>query len=118
MHTALRETWETYTTSWQAESTSEKQALFERCLNPQCRYQDPLASTGGWEELQAYMLEFHRQIPGGHFKTTQFFSHNQQSIARWDMFDGAGKQCGEGISYAHYDERGRLLSIHGFYETP
>src|SRR4051812_43253851 len=105
MSADLRAVWEQYVTSWKTESPAEKQALFEACLAPNCVYTDPLTQATGWQELLAYMVEFHAQVPGGHFVTEQFIAHHGKSIARWRMLNGAAAVMGEGISYGEYDER-------------
>lgn len=111
-------TWETYTSSWQIESPDAKKALFEQCLNFECEYNDPLVKTKGWDELLVYMHDFHEKIPGGHFVTTYFLSHNNQSIAKWIMKSGNGAVMGEGISYGKYSSEGVLVSMTGFFELP
>ena len=110
--------WETYVASWRAENAVDKLTLFTQCLDADCQYQDPLASTRGWDELTAYMLEFHQQMPGCHFVTTEFYSHNTKSVARWEMRDDRGTVLGNGISYGEYTERGRLCEMTGFYNLP
>jgi len=112
-----RMVWERYVASWKAATPSEKQALFASCLDVHCRYTDPLAQIQGWDALLAYMKAFHEQIPGGHFITDWFLAHHGRSIAKWKMFDGAGVQRGEGVSYAEYDDRERLVAMTGFFET-
>jgi len=113
-----QEIWETYAASWRATDAAEKMALFAQCLDADCQYQDPLATARGWEELTAYMLEFHRQIPGGHFVTTEFLTHNNKSVARWEMRDNKDAVLGTGISYGEYTESGRLHQMTGFYPLP
>lgn len=110
--------WEIYTSSWKAESAKDKRLIFEKCLDDGCVYNDPLAVTTGWDELVEYMLDFHKQIPGGHFVTNYFLAHNNQSIARWDMKNAGNIILGEGISYGKYNESGKLISMTGFFETP
>lgn len=110
--------WETYTSAWKAETASEKQVIFEQSLAKGAIYTDPLAVTNGWDELIGYMLEFHKQIAGGHFVTTYFLAHNQKSIAKWDMCAADGTKIGEGISYGQYNDDGKLTAMTGFYETP
>lgn len=72
----------------------------------------------GWHELTQYMLDFHQQIPGGHFDTQYFMAHNNQSIVRWEMKNGERKVVVEGISYGKYTKLGKLLSVTGFFDTP
>jgi len=110
--------WETYTSSWKAESASDKRAIFEKSLDSECVYNDPLVNTTGWDALVAYMLDFHQQISGGHFVTSYFLAHNQQSIAKWEMRSGDNAVMGVGISYGKYNESGKLILMTGFFETP
>jgi len=114
----LESTWETYTSSWKAETSEKKRAIFEECLDPKCEYNDPHEKTKSWDELVDYMLGFHEQVPGGHFVTKYFMAHNNQSIAKWDMKNGEHIVIGEGISYGKYHENGKLISMTGFFETP
>lgn len=118
MREDYRATWEGYVQSWKVASAQEKRSLFERCLSPNCVYTDPLARTHGWDELAAYMAEFHRQVPGGHFVTEQFITHHGKAMARWKMLNADAVAIGDGVSYAEYDEAGRLTTMTGFYETP
>lgn len=108
--------WEIYVASWKAEETIEKRLLFKQCLDSNCQYHDPMIKTNGWDELEAYMLDFHKQIPGGHFVTTYFLSHSDKSIARWKMCNAEDAVLGEGISYAEYNKNGYLTSMTGFFE--
>ncbi|VAW44065.1 hypothetical protein MNBD_GAMMA04-2152 [hydrothermal vent metagenome] len=118
MNNDFEKTWEIYTSSWQAGSSDGKRAIFEKCLDAECAYYDPLIKTIGWDELVAYMLDFHQQIPGGHFVTNYFLAHNNQSIAKWEMKNGENAVVGEGVSYGKYNENGKLVSMTGFFETP
>jgi len=118
MNENLRTTWEIYTSSWQAESSDEKRATFEKCLDAECSYYDPLIIANGWDELVAYMLDFHLQLPGGYFVTNHFLAHNDQSIAKWEMKNGENVVVSEGISYGKYNKNGKLVSMTGFFETP
>ena len=115
---SLNPIWEQYVASWKAEGATAKRSLFEQCLAPTCVYTDPLAQVQGWDALVEYMLDFHKQIPGGHFVTKYFLAHHDRSIARWNMVDGAGTVLGDGISYGEYDQKGRLVAMSGFFETP
>jgi hypothetical protein len=112
-----RQTWERYVSAWKATEAGDKRALFDGCLSPLCVYRDPQTERRGWDDVLAYMLEFHRQVPGGHFVTDQFVAHHGRSMARWTMRDAAGRILGEGTSYGEYDEDGRLLAMTGFFET-
>lgn len=118
MKNKFADTWETYTASWKVESAAEKRALFERCLDPACRYNDPLIKTKGWDALENYMLGFHQQIPQGYFVTTYFLAHSDKSISRWEMRNGEDVVVGNGISYGEYNENGYLVSMTGFFELP
>lgn len=113
-----KDIWETYQSSWKVETTDEKLAIFEKVLDKNAVYQDPLAKTTSWNELVAYMLEFHKQIPGGHFITTYFQAHSNQSVAKWNMVAGDGTVVGEGISYVTYSDTGKLTSMTGFFDVP
>lgn len=114
----LQRTWETYTSSWKAESSLAKRDIFDKCLDPACTYTDPNAQASSWDQLLSYMVEFHQQVPGGHFVTTYFLAYNNQSIAKWNMKTGDDKIIGEGISYCKYNANGKLVEITGFFETP
>ena len=118
MNKSCKDTWETYGSSWKAESTAEKRALFKRSLDPACQYHDPLIKTQGWDELEAYMLDFHKNIPGGHFVTTYFLAHSNKSISCWEMRNAENVLLGDGISYGEYNESGKLISMTGFFEPP
>ncbi|MBI3775378.1 MAG: nuclear transport factor 2 family protein [Gammaproteobacteria bacterium] len=118
MTTNYKDTWETYVSSWKISSSAEKRALFKQCLDAACRYNDPLIATEGWDALEAYMQDFHRQLPGGHFVTTYFLAHNNKSIARWEMRSGENVMLGDGISYGEYNQNGKLVSMTGFFEPP
>ena len=118
MNNNLKHTWETYVASWKAATSAAKRTLFEKSLDSACGYNDPLVNIKGWDELEAYMLDFHRQVPGGHFVTTYFLAHNNKSIARWEMKNGDNFVLGDGISYGEYNKSGLLVSMTGFFELP
>jgi len=109
--------WEIYTSAWKAETSDDKRNIFETCLDAGCEYNDPLVVTIGWDELITYMLDFHKQVPGGHFVTNYFLSHHNQSIAKWEMKNGEELVIGEGISYGKYNKSGKLISMTGFFES-
>jgi hypothetical protein len=112
-----RATWERYAGAWKAASREEKAVALRESVAVGCVYRDPLGIASGHDELIAYMLEFHKQVPGGHFETTYFQAHHGRSIARWNMCDGSGKVIGQGISHGEYDEAGHLIAMTGFFET-
>ena len=114
----LEQTWNTYGASWQAESAAEKRELFKKCLCSGCQYNDPLVKTKSWDELEAVMLDFHRQVPGGYFVTNYFMAHSNKSIAKWEMLNDENVVIGDGISYGEYNENGMLVSMTGFFEVP
>ncbi len=118
MDNQFKETWETYVSSWNTELPSDKRVLYEKCLDTSCEYNDPLTKTKGWDELTEYMLDFHKQVPGGYFATTYFLAHNNKSIAKWELKNGEDTVLGDGISYGEYNEKGKLTSMTGFYEAP
>ncbi len=112
----FRKTWETYARSWRSPSEKEKRALYKESLAEDCVYTDPLTERRGWDDLVAYMVEFHQQIPGGHFRTTEFFAHHGRSVARWDMLGGDEQVLGHGISYGEYNQDGKLVAMTGFFD--
>lgn len=110
--------WETYASAWKAATREEKLILLNDSLVPECIYRDPLTVANGFNDLLNYMSEFHTMIPGGHFVTQDFKSHNNRCIAQWNMCAGDGSVVGEGISYGEYSETGKLLSMTGFFDLP
>ena len=116
MNQNFEETWEIYTSSWRVKRADEKRGLFEKSLDLDCQYNDPLVKTKGWDELIKYMLEFHQQIPGGYFLTTYFLAHGNKSIAKWEMRSGDNVVLGNGISYGEYNANGKLVAMTGFFE--
>jgi hypothetical protein len=111
-----RATWDTYTESWKVPA-AEKRALYQASLAVDCVYVDPLVDLAGWDALEAYMADYHRQIPGGYFVTRWFQTHHSQCIAAWDMVAGDGSKVGEGISHAHIGD-GKLTAMTGFFDSP
>jgi hypothetical protein len=77
-----------------------------------------LTKTLGWEDLVEYMLEFQKQIPGGHFVTKEFLAHGNKSIARWEMRNGDNIILGDGVSYGEYNNDDRLFEMTGFFHLP
>jgi SnoaL-like domain len=118
MHHDKRTTWETYANAWQVSTAQEKAHAIQQSVAPGCVYQDPLTIAKGHDELIAYMLAFHQQVPGGHFVTTYFLAHHDVSIVKWNMVSGDGAVIGDGVSYGRYNEQGALVAMTGFFETP
>lgn len=112
---AARETWDLYTASWKVKTIQEKLELFAQSLKKDCEYKDPTVNTKGWDELAQNMINFHEQVPGGHFVTTDFQTHSGRSMAKWDMCTGDGDKIGEGISFGQYHSDGKLFAMTGFY---
>lgn len=117
MQTDCKTTWEKYTSTWKMTDKAARLAMFSEVLANHAVYTDPLVQATTWEELIAYMENFHQQVPGGHFVTTSFLSHHQKSIANWEMKTGENVTVGTGTSYGEYDDQGRLVSMNGFFET-
>ena len=113
-----KQVWETYAASWKAEGAQAKKAALARSVADGAVYRDPLAECRGHQALTDYMLDFHQQVPGGHFRTTYFLAHHDRSIARWDMVDGQGHKIGEGVSYGEYAANGTLVAMTGFFDVP
>ena len=109
--------WETYTSTWRAKTELEKRKAFAECLSIDCIYRDPLVVADGWDALIAYMLDFHKTVPGGYFVTREFKSHNQRSISEWNMCAENGTVIGIGISYGEYNAEGKLTSMSGFFDS-
>lgn len=110
--------WETYARAWKEASAAAKAAALQECVAADCVYTDPLTVARGHEELIRYMLDFHKQVPGGHFPLTYFLDHHNVSIARWNMAAGDGSVIGEGMSYGQYGQDGKLVAMTGFFEPP
>jgi len=115
---SFKKTWEIYASSWKTGTEAERQALYEQSLEAGCLYQDPLARAEGWEQLSAYMREFQGQFPGASFRTTEFLTHNDQCIARWEMVGDGGKVLSTGTSHAIFAPSGKLSRMTGFFEVP
>jgi len=118
MSNDLEAVWENYVSTWKSSLISEKRALFATCLAPDSVYTDPLILARGWQELLDYMVQFHEQVPGAYFVTQQFLAHHRCSVARWKMLNAEGLTLDEGISYAEYDDAGRLRNVTGFFTPP
>lgn len=113
----FRQTWEAYTAAWKPESAARRRSLFAQTLRADCEYRDPLVHAVGWDALEAYMQDFHRQVPGGHFVTTSFMAHHGRSIAQWEMRGADAAVLGQGVSYAEYADDGKLRAMNGFFDV-
>lgn len=118
MNERHKQTWETYVSAWRATSASEKRTTLRQSVAETCAYRDPLTEAKGHEQLIGYMLDFHTQVPGGHFVTNYFLAHHDRSIAKWNLVDGGGNVIGDGVSYAEYGSDGKLVAMTGFFEAP
>jgi hypothetical protein len=116
MQTDFKNTWEKYVSTWKMTDKTDRQAMFSEVLAENAVYTDPLVQTKSWDDLIAYMENFHQQVPGGYFVTTSFLAHHQKSIANWETRTGENATIGTGISYGEYDDQGKLVSMNGFFE--
>ena len=112
------EVWEIWCKSWKVTNPEEKTALFRTCLDTVCQYHDPLAKVDGWQQIMSYMAEFHERFPGAYFVTTEFLTHGDKSIARWEMRGDNDIVLGDGMSYGEYTDQGRLKQMTGFFPVP
>ena len=110
--------WEKYASAWKEATAKGKADVLRSSAAADCVYTDPVTIASGHEELIAYMLAFHQQVPGGHFVTTYFLTHHDVSISKWNMLSGDGIVIGDGVSYGQYNEQGMLVAMTGFFETP
>ncbi|NJM91033.1 MAG: nuclear transport factor 2 family protein [Myxococcales bacterium] len=113
-----KQTWETYAQAWKEATAAGKREALRRSVAQAATYRDPTKTTATHEELVAYMLDFHRQVPGGWFETTSFRCHHGRSLATWTMRDGADRIIGQGSSYVVYDGDGLLSEMNGFFDSP
>ncbi|WP_035056322.1 nuclear transport factor 2 family protein [Andreprevotia chitinilytica] len=118
MNNDFKATWEKYTATWKMTNQADRLAVFSDVLAENAVYTDPLVQAKSWNELIAYMENFHQQIPGGHFVTTYFLAHHQKSIANWEMKTADNITIGTGTSYGEYNDQGKLISMNGFFENP
>jgi len=93
-----RTAWEAYASIWKLADADAKRAACAHALERECIYTDPITQREGWDALVEYMVEFHQQVPGGHFVTTDFKAHNGRSVATWNMVTGDGAVIGNGTS--------------------
>jgi hypothetical protein len=111
-------TWEAYAQAWKLTTKEEKARALAESTSTTCSYRDPLAETHGHQALVDYMLQFHTQVPGGHFVTTYFQAHHERSVAKWNMVDANNTVIGEGVSHGEYGADGKLVAMTGFFEVP
>ena len=114
----LQQVWETYAAAWKAATADEKARALQASVDAAAVYCDPLVEARGYAAIVEYMLDFHRQVPGGYFITTKFWSHHQRSIANWNMCSADGTVIGHGVSYGAYDTAGKLTTMTGFFDVP
>lgn len=110
--------WETYTRSWKAATAEEKRDLLDQSMVENGVYRDPLMETHTREALVDYMLDFHKQIPGGHFVTKHYQRHHNVGLVEWEMRNGEDALVSTGTSFAEFDPTGKLISATGFFEVP
>jgi hypothetical protein len=118
MSASKQATWGKYVSAWEEATAKGKADVLRSSAAVGCVYTDPVTIASGHEELIAYMLAFHQQVPGGHFVTTYFLAHHDVSIAKWNMVSGDGTVIGDGVSYGQYNEQDMLVAMTGFFETP
>ena len=118
MSASKQAVWEKYASAWKAVTEKEKTDALRQSVAQACVYTGPATIAKGHDELIAYMLAFHQQVPGGHFVTTYFLAHHNVSIAKWNMVNADGVMIGDGVSYGQYNEQDELVAMTGFFETP
>jgi len=114
----FREIWESYANLWKTEDVDNKRQRLSKILAENFRYTDPRSETIGHDALIDVILDFNNTVPGAYFSTTRFMTHNNRSVAAWEMKSSDAETLGNGISYAEYDQSGKLVTISGFYDLP
>lgn len=112
-----RQSWDRYTAAWKVDGAPAKHAHLNTVATS-CVYTDPMMKAEGHDALVDYMVQFHQQVPGGHFKTQRFMAHSGRSVAVWTMHAGDGTVVGDGISHATYTSDGQIQTMTGFFEPP
>lgn len=112
----LRQTWETYTASWNADSDKARMDSYAACLAKDCTYADPNIEATGYDQIAEYMAGFQQQLPGGGFVTRSFQTHHNSALVHWDMTDGDGNVLSPGTSIGVFAADGRLRSMTGFFK--
>lgn len=108
--------WNTYQAAWSGLSDSERQAMLDQSVAPDCVYTDPASVSRGHGELTAKMQATQRNFPGAVFRNEKFLQHHGQAISHWTMLDRTGTAIFTGTSYARYADDGRLAQLAGFFE--
>lgn len=112
----FRQTWETYTESWKAESNEARRSAYALSLVPECTYTDPNVAATGYDEIAEYMHGFQQQMPGAGFVTRTFSTHHNTALVQWDMIDGDNNVVGQGASFGAFEADGRLHAMTGFFD--
>lgn len=114
----MTNTWNTYVDAWNAQDRRDREQLLSKATVMDSHYIDPNVDLKGHVALADYMGEFHAQMPDAQFVLTRFISHHQKSIACWDLRDSSDTTLIAGVSYGIYNEQGKLIAEHGFFDTP
>ena len=109
------DTWAAYLKAWSGVSPAERQELVSRCANEECVYTEPASECHGRRELIDRMARSQQQYPGAYFENEKLISHHSQGLFRWTMYHATGAVLAPGVSFARFDERGRLSQMGGFF---
>lgn len=113
-----RKTWENYTSIWRSKSLNDRLSSFKDSVSDECIYADPLVEVKGWDHISEYIETFQKQFPDCYFKTVDFFVNKNKSTCSWQMISQDDQVVGHGISYAEYENSGKLIKIAGFFDVP
>ncbi|MDJ0786419.1 MAG: nuclear transport factor 2 family protein [Myxococcota bacterium] len=104
-----------YLGAWNEPDPSRVRALLEKSVAPDVLFVDPAHTTRGVDELEAMILDAHRERPNASYvRVSGVDGHNLRYRYLWEVrMDGA--LLLPGMDVTTVDESGAILQIDGFF---
>lgn len=110
----LDEQRKTYAKTWSQDAAGRDAALADLVADD-VTYTDPNTDVVGRDAFSSYMGQFQKNTPDTHFEILDVKSHNNKTLARWQLCAHDGSVMMPGTSFATLDEGGKFASFTGFF---
>jgi uncharacterized protein YndB with AHSA1/START domain len=105
--------------AWNERDEAKRRALLESCLAEDAIYRDAMCSVAGIDDLNAYIEQFHRFVPGSRLNVTGDLqqSHGHFAIPV-TMGMGPNRDAQRGLNVGATGVDGKIAWVVGFPESP
>lgn len=111
----LQLTYDSYLGAYKDITVDERVRLLRQSVTEDVLFTNPNSEGQGFDRLMEHIAEFQRQRPGASFKSNKLFSHHNQFLSDWTMYDKDGSAIAAAHSYGRVNDEGLITYLIGFF---